>query len=453
MSNTDYYRRNTEPGESAIEPCWFIEYPFWDQLVMTFLGPEFITLTERISPPVEGTKREWKNFEHYKCASSKPASLPVTFASSSSSWNPGWDHFKFAKTTCPGVCYDYSYGPPGELNKGLPEYWDNSREVVFIPPPSDLSNRLDIAFKTMLPNIKANLSLANSIYELKDLRSVPQSLRNARDLLSKILSKRETVQRASDLYLQKKFNVDPLRSDVKACKGIISNIKKRVRSLLSLQGKAVRSHYTCEILEHPDLHEEGTWRGFAGQINRTGWYCSDEQLYGVAKSSRHVSNVPSVFHVELLYTFRYTELQNQLAGLFSTLDSLGLNLNPAIIWNAIPWSFVVDWFVGVSRALDNFHIGLMDPEVCLHRALWSIKRKRTTYVETQVLTQGFGGSVVGLQHLPLPPVYESAYRRQRCWWQDVVPSFKTSGLSLVEGSLASALVLSRRVKRKSRRSK
>ncbi len=44
----------------------------------------------------------------------------------------------------------------------------------------------------------------------------------------------------------------------------------------------------------------------------------------------------------------------------AVLDSLGFELNPRIIWDAIPFSFVADWFVGVGNVLDRFHVDALE---------------------------------------------------------------------------------------------
>lgn len=42
------------------------------------------------------------------------------------------------------------------------------------------------------------------------------------------------------------------------------------------------------------------------------------------------------------------------------LDSLGFELNPAIVWNAIPFSFVIDWLVNVGSYLDRFKVDTLE---------------------------------------------------------------------------------------------
>lgn len=43
------------------------------------------------------------------------------------------------------------------------------------------------------------------------------------------------------------------------------------------------------------------------------------------------------------------------------LDTLGLNLSPTVIWNAIPYSFVVDWFANVGDCLKQYDSNWLSP--------------------------------------------------------------------------------------------
>ena len=54
------------------------------------------------------------------------------------------------------------------------------------------------------------------------------------------------------------------------------------------------------------------------------------------------------------------ELNTMLEVLGGYLDSLGFELNPRIIWDAIPFSFVIDWFFGVGNWLNRFKIDTVE---------------------------------------------------------------------------------------------
>jgi hypothetical protein len=52
-----------------------------------------------------------------------------------------------------------------------------------------------------------------------------------------------------------------------------------------------------------------------------------------------------------------SNLQRQIRGF---LDLLGFELNPAIIWEAVPFSFVVDWFINVGGYLNGFKFDTLE---------------------------------------------------------------------------------------------
>jgi hypothetical protein len=47
------------------------------------------------------------------------------------------------------------------------------------------------------------------------------------------------------------------------------------------------------------------------------------------------------------------------------LDSLGFELNPRIIWDAVPFTFVIDWFFGVGSWLDRYRVDALELPVSL----------------------------------------------------------------------------------------
>lgn len=144
-----------------------------------------------------------------------------------------------------------------------------------------------------------------------------------------------------------------------------------------------------------------------------------------------------MFHAEVEYEFSYSDFQTEYAQLLALLDSLGVNFNPAIIWNAIPFSFVIDWVVGVSSWLNRLKVGNMDPAINISRYLWSIRRKRR--IDCQLGTYDSYGFE---SRSPLPTLTETAYRRT-C----KMPArglFTTSGLNSQELRLGGALLILRK---------
>jgi hypothetical protein len=150
--------------------------------------------------------------------------------------------------------------------------------------------------------------------------------------------------------------------------------------------------------------------------------------------------------MQIQFNFNWTEYQRIHAGTLALADALGLNWNPAIIWNAIPWSFVVDWVFGVSRWLDQFKVPLLEPVINIHRVLWSVQRERKIFVQNLVGSSDSSSVSLHRPRAQLPVVQQSAYRRDIDYPDS--GSITSSGLSLKEFSLGAALVLARRRRRK-----
>jgi hypothetical protein len=144
------------------------------------------------------------------------------------------------------------------------------------------------------------------------------------------------------------------------------------------------------------------------------------------------------------YNYNFTQYGLQTAALGAYLDGLGVKLNPQIIWNAIPFSFCVDWVIGVNRFLSQFSWNNVNPKINIHRFLWSVKRER--HIRVQKWAQGSAKfpQLLG-NRISLPEVYESSYRRT-----PGIPSkssIQLSGLSPQEFTLGAAMIIGSSPKR------
>jgi len=452
MPNTDPPIVERLGDQSVAAHVRFLDDPrggIWDEIYRTFGTVGYNTRYELKTIDDPGDKKDWKNLSHYKRLSFPPSNQKVTVSMDCYSWNPGWDHYAFCDVSLPGCFYNQEYGPLGELNIGLPKFWDDSYDQG-VRPPDGLSGLLYLGFKSIIPKIKADLSSLNSVLELKDFKDLPSSLKRAGSIFrggAKTL--RDLVRvGAGDYFLQWKFNVGPLISDICGVYSALSRIERRINDLVSRQGRHLVGHFSKGLTEYVNSHEQSS-QNFGLGWGTNGWY-SDRPISGLVSNERFTTYSPSVFHVEIEYSYYYTQFQAVHARLLGLLDMIGVNLNPAILWNAIPWSFVVDWLAGVSRFLSDFHLGNMDPAVCIHRALWSIKRSRRILVQSKLTTPSNGYIPMPPQSIPVPLVDETSYRRQLFNWKDMAPSLTVSGLTFMEGSLAAALVLSRRTRKRRR---
>lgn len=416
-----------------------------------FIVPLFVPSLERrfelYTPNSGGSHDNWKPFLHYK----RSVTLPYGSAASAATVDlcpyglAGGDYPNHVATVrSPFWGYESDYGTIDSPLLGLSVLCAPSEVSAdgIIPPPPDLEVLLARAQRSILPAVKQELSLINSVIELKDFKTLPRTLSALAALpsgaavpLREVL--REGAGKVSDIYLQGKFNILPLLSDIK---GIIRSLRlseKRINDLISRAGRPQTRHWSCNLAQS----EENAYRS-----DSTGPYALSGFI-GQCTTWREVFPLDVKFHVEIEYNFNFTRYQREHARILSLLDGLGVGgyFNPQIVWNAIPWSFVVDWVLGVSQWLGQFTVSAMEPVINIRRALWSVRRSRLI-----VLTKTVGANSLGYRNTSkchVASVQESAFRRQPYW--PTISSIETSGLSSTEFTLGAALVFARkRLRRK-----
>jgi len=337
------------------------------------------------------------------------------------------------------------FGRFGDHIIGLPSLMQEDEGDGFVPLPSQLELLTETALKAMFPTIKSELSLVNSIIELKDFKTLPKTLLKLSSFakgLANVVRRKVTMKRglsgirrtfnprdptmsealgvSADSYLQKEFNIMPLLSDMCGIYTAISKTRARINDLLVRQGKMQHKHFTMHVPNLQDVQTDSTiLYGLGSTQQFQGTYSPDINLftpcyrepYRVFECTRESSFTEhDLFHAQIEYQFTFTRFQTENAQLLGMLDALGVNLNPAILWNAIPWTFVVDWFAGVSRWLDKRKRLNMEPAINISRYSWSYKVMRTT--RTRIRTYPSTPWV----HMPwtyLPDLYETTYRRSR----------------------------------------
>jgi hypothetical protein len=424
---------------------------------------DLISLVERISPPVPGSSKSWKPFEHYKCRMDNlGVASNVKYSTADAVvdiHNPqhAYAIVRMSNQWSRLADFGLNFGSPPVV--GLPSFVSAGAidGTGFIPAPVNLNDLIGRGLQTILPVIKPKLSLVNSIIELKDFKSLPETLHKLTQFrffggLSPLqylklhhsqrspdTGLRAGVRIASDVYLQWMFNVKPLISDVMSIRTSLQQAAKVINDLVTRSGRTVESHWTWRWREFDDS-DESQFRGYA-----PGYPVPTN--YGSWTTRRRVLTLPSIFHLEVKYNYNYTDYQVQFAELNTLLDLLGVNFNPRIIWVAIPWSFVVDWVIGVGRWLDQFKRTAMEPKINIQQCLWSIKRQRNISI-----SRTFGGSDVSwLQYsrdIPCLNYVETAFRRALA--VPTVAAITTSGLSSSEFTLGAALILARRPRKHKR---
>lgn len=375
-----------------------------------------------------------------------------------------------------------TFGPLGDHFTDLPDLLQDEAEGDgFVPKPPLLDTYINASLRAMMPGIRGELSLVNSLIELKDFRSLPRTVLRLKDFVSGLASvvKRkpklksgarqirsrfsassptmsESLGVSADSYLQTQFNILPLLSDISGLNAALRRTRSRVNDLLVRQGKRQIKHFKLLVPMNQatetsgeklyQLHG-GQFDGYIGNGSAsTGAYASPANSFKCVRE--FIPDQYAEFHAQVEYNFWFTRFQTENAQWLGLLDALGVNLNPAIIWNAIPWTFVIDWVVDISRWLDQRKVLNLEPAVNISRYMWSWKFSRTVRLRIAAnseLSPEFQGYVY------LPDLVETIYRRDL-----QLPTYSQfltgSGLSSKELSLGVALAITRRKRHQTRRS-
>ena len=306
---------------------------------------------------------------------------------------------------------------------------------IVIPLPDDIDNLVSKAITAMLPGLRPveNISLINSIIELKDFASLPRTLKNVGSLASSALSYlrkrpgyktmtlRNLLRKGADVYLQAEFNILPLLSDISAVSTAIRTVRNRLRQLVSHANSPQKRYNTVNLLH--TYRNENSVNSIPLPTN-----CVPRNIV----CGRNVTYRVAQFNAQMMYRYSLPSWVTEDSLMAALLDMLGVNLNPRILWNAIPWSFVVDWLANVNSWLDNWRTRNIEPIVDIRGFSWSVKVERWV---TTTLGFDYGDACVRR--------FDSSYIRKVGDRSALYSSLVTSGLSPKEFSLAAALAFSR----------
>lgn len=365
-------------------------------------------------------------------------------------WN-GFTPHGFSASTTFGS-WDYPLQDNPGLYKG-----DGYTGEDFISPPSGYASLAAGGFDAIMPGIKADLSLLNSLYELKDLRSLPRTLRriyDASDVIENLISGfgrkltfkslfRRLAKDTGDAHLQYAFGLAPLFADIRSAYMALLNCNKQLKNLLYNENKARTRRYRVDLYDQfpgSDVSHDITtmpphrwWQDGVLQ-DPTGL----EPIFSGMQIRRVVTTSLAQFNVTVFYKYQLSEYERAHARLLGLLDRLGVNLNPAVIWNALPWTFVVDWVMGISSWLSHATLRNIEPSVVILDASWScrlVRRIQTFMVPNE--------SAHSLGEIPQGILDEEQYIRAPLNRVTVESAIRSHGLNLNKVLLSSSLLATR----------
>jgi len=210
------------------------------------------------------------------------------------------------------------------------------------------------AWESMRPQIESATNLLTFLHELKDLKKLP-------DLWSQ---KRPLLKNAANLHLNYSFGWAPFLADVWNLYSTLKGVNHALDVFLQAAGKPQKRHYK-RVLKGSPLDTVILQRNIGAAVRSI-------------RVERQTSDI--TFCATMSYQYSVgggPELLKQVRG---WLDAFGVNLNPQVIWDAIPFSFVVDWFFNIGQELNALKLELLPAVTYITDYCHSAKYKQTRSV-------------------------------------------------------------------------
>lgn len=221
------------------------------------------------------------------------------------------------------------------------------------------------AFDAMKPSFEGDLQLTNFLLELLDLKRILQLGNRWGGILkgykrfirtlrgkSKADALKAVAAEVAAGHLAWSFGVKPFVSDVMTLYTMLTEFSVRVADFLAKRGVPQVRHYKKVL-----VNDEGV---------------SEQSLSSYTKG--HVTYTRnSVMNATMRYTYDCPDVITMGQKLDVLRDSLGLRFGVPQLWEAIPFSFVVDWFFRVGDWTDRhfqkplFPVTLTVTDFCVSR--------------------------------------------------------------------------------------
>lgn len=312
------------------------------------------------------------------------------------------------------------------------------------------------AFQAMRPSLKTDFSLLNFLYELKDFKHLAKAaigaFRSKESVILRLLNeigitkqsflasvnKGQTLQHLSQLYLSYNFAWKPFVSDVVQLVSALTGFEKKWKEFVKRANTNQQRYWGYSIpgTESPESVYYTT------DVGPPGGSVGDFTPYARVRVRKKADDGIR-YHATMRYRYKLPSDALSAAGLVKgLLDSLGVRRNPAILWNAIPYTFILDWVVNVSKLLDSVSLDNLEVQTEIVEFCHSAKRKKTVSLTVQTNYQ-IGGSYNWTSEREMRVLTKTHYRRA-VGFPSRSALLAVSGLSGREISLLLALGLSKR---------
>lgn len=202
--------------------------------------------------------------------------------------------------------------------------------------PGDPRADLEANFYELRPDL-TTMSLPNFLLELDDVQKLwlqfKANLSQYRRFVRATDRHGSTAKTLAGDHLAWSFGVKPLFGDLSAMADIIKTLMQKLKAFDDLAGEIMSRR---KVIKSQVITKTGTFSYLGNSQIPVFWTC--------------------VYELKKTVGFTYRCDPRAVTGQYTTilaalLDALGFELNPRIIWDALPFTFVLDWFFDVGSWL------------------------------------------------------------------------------------------------------
>lgn len=250
-----------------------------------------------------------------------------------------------------------------------------------------------------LPTLNDGNSAVNFLLELKDVRTLVRTASNLRRLISKTKrtvrnfrtaarkSKRTAARKSkqlkknseslalasakasADVHLSYSFGIAPFINDVKRMYHTMRTLRDRIEWLEKNNDKVLKRHKRIRLTSPTFIG--GNEQYYTGSM--LAYYSGTWGAGTVSLRFNRRFIVPPVLVGTLKYKYSLTSSVPLKDKISTYLSAFGVEANPKIAWDAIPFSFLVDWVVDVGEFLGSFKIDALGIQTVVLDYCYSIK--------------------------------------------------------------------------------
>lgn len=371
-------------------------------------------------------------------------------ASPVSSWVSTWDDS--------ATMTNHKY--PGMVYSGLPQYYHQLNYSTYLSAASSVSNPIDTlqwaalgqqALDAMMPTFNGQNSLVNFILELKDFKrlasTIGDSASTALDVIKAAIGFRDwhkPARKISSAYLSYQFAWAPFFRDISNLVTALRAFSTRFELLKRMANTDLQAHFRTMVVG-TSATRQVTYN--SGELGAPG-NDSTTNLRGITQVVLGETKGVS-YSATLRYRYPMpVELLTAGGQAKAFLDTLGVSVDPSILWNAIPFTFVVDWFINVGKWLRRLRVDNIRFQTEIRDFCHSAKYTRDATYMTKVVLAGHS-TISNIQSSQWSDWWvtdaftRTSYRRY-VGIPDFLQSMQTSGLNVREFLLAGALARANR---------